>query len=160
MSSWIVEKYHINALVTWAAANGVLHDGVPVKSNERAAAKLLYAANVAGVNNRYNENTGARIAFKKIPEAVNFTPAVIAKSCACLDYQSCDIDSWETSAAKRLVDQILAATVRTGYGTPAIVAAKLAEGVDLNDLARTLPSYGNAPWGLSKTTSKQFTQGN
>lgn len=110
MSAFIVSDKHINTLVTFAGRrNIVAYHGNPTKSiatsgNEQAAAELLLAENTRSVNHRYKEDTPVTpIAF----EFVNGVDAVgILKACNCLEYQSCETEDYETTAACALLKVI------------------------------------------------------
>lgn len=118
MSAFIVNDYHINALVSY---------GVKFKAqfytknvgweyfNEDTAwmmAALLYRANVCSVNRRYKERTRTN-GFKFQSVDVNgLTAADIVKACDCLDYQSCEVGTWERSRARRALQAIREEAVR------------------------------------------------
>lgn len=111
MSAWIVPDIHIDALVTWAVANRVSYyfDEIRkgIAEDPQKVAGILYAANVASVNHRYDEDTPTDdFTFKRLNPVVK-DPVVILKACDCFDYQSCELDSYEyQSEAWKIINAI------------------------------------------------------
>lgn len=106
MSAFIVNDYHINALITYGVQNNAQYwTGKEwVYFNEDTAWSLatkLYRANVQSVNSRYKQRTRST-GFKYKPVGVShLLPADIIRACDCLDYQSCERKEWERSQAKK-----------------------------------------------------------
>ena len=108
MSAFIVNDFHINALVTYGvqqkAQYWLTKDRRWVYFNEETApaiAAMLYSENVRSVNSRYSERTRrAGFAYRNVP-IFWVRPEDIIKACDCLDYQSCEHKGWDRSNAKR-----------------------------------------------------------
>jgi hypothetical protein len=105
MSAFIVSDEHIASLVSFAVAKKLIN------SNEaQSAATTLLDANVTSVNVRYKENTTATIDYWSTPKKF-LTPIQAVKAAHCLDYQSCEYDGYEGSAAKKLVNRIIGTAI-------------------------------------------------
>ena len=101
MSAFIVSNEHIASLVSFAVANNT------IKSNlAQVAATTLLDANITSVNVRYKENTTSTIDYWSTPKKF-LTPVQAIKAAKCLDYQSCEFDGYESSTAKKLINQII-----------------------------------------------------
>ena len=117
MSAFIVNDYHINALVTYGVrAKAEYWTGKErVSFNEETAPALatkLYRANVQSVNRRYNERTRST-GFKYTPVKISHLSAAdIVKACDCLYYQSCERLEWERSQARKALQAIREEAVR------------------------------------------------
>ena len=124
MSAFIVNDYHINALVTYGLqAKAEYWTGKErVRFSEDTAwalASKLYRANVKSVNFRYgdrNRTTGFKYAPVKIS---HLSAADIVKACDCLDYQSCELASWDRSEARKILQAIREEAVRVLALSPA-----------------------------------------
>jgi hypothetical protein len=85
---------------------------------------VLVAENVLSLTSRY----GKRDAPKKTTHRYTPGPALpaihVIKLAQSYDYQSCEHDGWETSEAKRWIDNLIAG------------------------LVYQLPGYGAAPWAI------------
>lgn len=135
MSAYIVEDFHINGLVTWAAMfhgndrvsyywNDSWH---PIQGDEQRVAEVLYAENVRSVNERYrNErNSPEGFKFKEVLGAVmHHTPVEIIKACRCYSYQACETDDWKASEAFAIIEAIVESAIEH------------------------MPGYAAAEWGL------------
>ena len=143
MSAFIVSEDHIDALVSVAlfgvaevpALSGRWHTpyfGNPGHKvevhNADKLGEMLVRENVASVQARYpNERMSSievyRYPFQKLPvPAVGVVAAL--KLVQCYEYQSCEHDGWDESAAKRFC-----------------LAFK-------DQLIRCLPGYDTAPWAI------------
>lgn len=121
MSAFIVNDYHINALVTY----GVQRKAEYWTGKERvyfsedtawALASKLYRANVQSVNRRYKERTRST-GFKYTPVNISqLSPADIVKACDCLDYQSCERLEWDRSQARKALQAIREEAIRVLAG--------------------------------------------
>ena len=108
MSAYIVNDFHINALVTYGvqqkAQFWLAKEGRWVYFKEDTApaiAAMLYSENVRSVNRRYSERTRrAGFVYRSVP-IFWLRPEDIIKACDCLDYQSCECKDWERSNAKK-----------------------------------------------------------
>lgn len=112
MSAFIVNDYHINALVSY----GIEHKAQFYTKNVGreyftedtawAMASLLYRANVCSVNRRYGERTRTNgFRFQSV-DVSGLTAADIIKACDCLEYQSCEVGTWERSRARKALQAI------------------------------------------------------
>jgi hypothetical protein len=117
MSAFIVNDYHINALVTYGVrAKAQYYNGDEwVYFNEDTAwalASRLYRANVQSVNRRYGERTRST-GFKYKPVDISqLNAADIVKACDCLEYQSCERKEWERSQARKTLLAIRDSAIR------------------------------------------------
>lgn len=118
MSAYIVSDYHINAIVTWAVFNDVAvwqprrrcWMQIDLSTAQHFAA-TLYSENVRSVNARYGERT-KRTGFTYKPVPINhLTAADIIKACDCLDYQSCETETWRNTEAHRILERIKAVAI-------------------------------------------------
>ena len=112
MSAFIVPDYQINALVSY----GVKREAQFYTKNvgwerfntdtAQVMAALLYRANVCSVNSRYGERTRTNGFLYQPVNVSGLTAADIVKACDCLDYQSCEVNTWERSRARRALQAI------------------------------------------------------
>jgi hypothetical protein len=153
MSSWVVDKTHIDLLITagltfpgQALPGGTLtwiHQDRRrelTRDNADAIGGKLWAENYASVHHTYpDDDTGPdgglpgprgfegvhtlTYTFQAIPGVLD--PVVVLKQIACYAYQSCDHDSWPASEAAAITDALRSAAIRV------------------------LPGYCDAPWGFS-----------
>lgn len=146
MSAYVCSDAHIKALAIFAVrkVHGSLNvdpryvDGakdIASRSPEVVAtryAAMLLAENVRSVRRRYADDLGdydeIQITPSEVLRPAAITPVVILKLCACLDYQSCESDDWQTTKAHALLQQIKDAAIRL------------------------LPGYEEAPWGIDDLT--------
>ena len=119
MSAFIVSPFHINTLVSWAHEKTVWlkHDGSDYSFKEEPArlAGILYSANVVSVNERYNEDEpSGSFPFEMLSwsDIYAIDPVQIIKACDCLDYQSCEMESWNGSLAYELLQAIREEAIR------------------------------------------------
>ncbi len=136
MSSWIVSRSHVAALVDAAVVKNLVTADEASKTG-----RMLWNENVAGVLARYggsvDELPGYGALYAEIggykdhaPEDV-LTPAVVLQSARCLEYQSCDSgDVWDASPSRRLLDRIIAAYEYAGF--------------------EDSPEFKAAPWGIEE----------
>lgn len=127
MSAYIVDDFHINGLVTWAA----MHHGNDrisyfwegrwryIQDDEQRVASVLYAQNVRSVNCRYNESESAHgFKFEDVLGSVmDHLPIEIVKACHCYGYQACETDDWPQTEAFAIVKGVEDAAIRmiSGY---------------------------------------------
>ena len=111
MSAFIVSDYHINALVTYGInrkAQLYTKDGWEYFNEDTAwaLASRMYRANVCSVNRRYGERTRTTgFRFQRV-DVSGLTAADIVKACDCLEYQSCEVKTWERSRARKTLQAI------------------------------------------------------
>jgi len=126
MSAFIVNDYHINALVTWAA-NRHGSDAVTyywagrrreVRQDPKRVANVLYAENVRSVNARYDDASSAHGFDYKAAgiEPLRMTPVQVIKACHCLSYQSCETSDWEDTEAYAILRGVEGEAVRSLAG--------------------------------------------
>jgi hypothetical protein len=149
MSAFVVDRKHIDALVTAALDGCPLRQGSPVSwyfpsierpgdtlvtlQEKRRTARqedasrigaMLWAENVNSVNHRYTEDE-----WEDVYEYRRYTgtlPAVqVLKAIDCYVYQSCEHDGWETSEAKQFCESLRHAYIGL------------------------LPGYSDAEWSIS-----------
>jgi len=101
MSAFIVSNEHIASLVSFAVANNAFTADLA-----QTAATTLLDANITSVNVRYNEKNTATIDYASTPKKL-LTPVQAIKAAKCLDYQSCEFDGYESSTAKKVINQII-----------------------------------------------------
>lgn len=76
-------------------------------------AQVLYEANCKSVDHRYSEtNERDKIVIQDICQRDDIPALVILKGCNCLNYQSCERDDWEQSAAFEILQHIKDAAIR------------------------------------------------
>ena len=144
MSAFVCSRAHIKALAIFAAqrvrGSGWRVDpryvkGLPCPEGESLVllcddelatlyANVMQSENVRSVNIRYSDDFECeplRVSDADICR-FNLTPVHILKMCACLDYQSCESDDWESTVAYRLLQRIKDSAIDA------------------------LPGYGAAPW--------------
>lgn len=98
MSCFIVNDYHVNALVSWAVARDIL----PLDVSPDALAHELASANRAAFAERYEgrylDECPAFEGFERV-DASHLVPVAVVKACDCLDYQASDWALWRESQA-------------------------------------------------------------
>lgn len=105
MSCWMVPKEHIDMLLTAARACKERPSGVGSKEECSATGQMLWDANRRSVNERYGEEKKApRYQFEAIPGKVRWGDA--AQGIRCLEYQSCDAESWAGCSAAKWLEEL------------------------------------------------------
>lgn len=105
MSAYLVNRAHIDALVTYA-----LEHSIHPKPEGSVLGRLLWGENAKSVRHRYDD--AAEIWPEvETTEAYEFDPGYVSqisivKACHCYAYQSCEHPGWDTSTAKRVIDVI------------------------------------------------------
>lgn len=111
MSAFIVNDYHINALVSYGAQQGTSFywKGKRFAFDRETASELaaeLYSENVRSVNARYNERA-RRKGFQFTRVVINhLEPADIISACDCLRYQSCETSDYDRTLARAITNAI------------------------------------------------------
>lgn len=121
MSAFIVSHKHINVLVSFAGAHNTSAYStsrkarIPIAGNEQAIAELLLAENTRSVNHRYTSNDQAEEIHFRFENTLN--SVAILRACACLEYQSCEADDYESTDAFAVLKAIRAAAIESlpGY---------------------------------------------
>jgi len=138
MSCFIVNDYHLRALVTWAELRRVaLPYSAPV------SCELLAVANRRAFAERYQgryQDEVPTFGGYQVAALGELLPVDIVKACDCLDYQACDWSGWDASEAAAVLREIRAAAV-------AVAAAMLR--LPGNPEGRELPGYDAAAWELA-----------
>lgn len=152
MSAWVVNKTHIDLLVTaglvlpgrrvhsnlsWReTADGPYRRVELTYENADAVGAMLWAENVASVDKRYPDATDDNRPGAPI-EAVHtllyqhtmirgeLDPVVVLKATKCYAYQSSEHDGWTTSQASRFCEALIAECIEQ------------------------VPGYKEAPWGFN-----------
>lgn len=115
MSAYIVDDFHINGLVTWAALQHAASNvsyfwrGAhrAIQGNEARVAQGLYAQNVRSVNHRYNDKTPSKFEFRWVTGSVtNHSAAEIIKACDCYMYQSNETPRADRTEAFAIIQAI------------------------------------------------------
>lgn len=105
MSAFIVNDYHINALVSYGAQQGTSFywKGKRFAFDRETAPELaaeLYSENVRSVNSRYSErNRRKGFNFQRVL-IDDLEPADIICACDCLRYQSCETSNYDRTLAR------------------------------------------------------------
>ena len=111
MSAFIVNDYHINALVSFAVRQGTSFywkgkwQKIDHDSAQRFAAEL-YSENVRSVNARYKERTRRQgFVFTRV-RTDHLEPSDIISACDCLRYQSSETTNYERTLARKITNAI------------------------------------------------------
>jgi len=129
MSAWIVSSDHIDALVQSAMERGVSWRVVGDKwvkatpDNASEVGRMLWRENHRSVNYRYNQRTRTPH-YDYRPSKHVLSPGFVMAQVACYEYQTCEHPAWYGSQAYRLTTALT------------------------RSLARELPGYDDAPWGV------------
>ena len=141
MSCFVVNDYHVNALVAWAVARDVLpHDVSP-----DALAHKLASANRAAFTARYAMAQPFEGFDFELVDASHLVPVAVVKACDCLEYQASDWPSWHESKACAHLAAIRAGALALALAGLSISARASAGGLDYG---RELPGYDAAAWEL------------
>lgn len=135
MSAWVVSHDHIDALLTFTKDRTM---------DRTETGRLLLKENVRSVAHRYPGDSEADLPGKcgetadgyKFRYFEPFSPAAnmpaakkaawVLKACQCFDYQSCETDDYEQSAAWKIIRSIESEAIMS------------------------LPHYEQAPWGIDR----------
>lgn len=129
MSAFVVSENHINALVSFAiggqnpATAFWDRKHIDFRGNEQMLADVLMNANVEAVNTRYGDEeqlTGCKFRRNCTPPS----PVAILKACDCYDYQTCELDGYESTFAAKIIEAVR------------------------NKAIRALPGYDAAKWSI------------
>lgn len=111
--------------VTALLSEGVIHSRDPriAPSEPNAIAAILRHQNVRSIQARYPSDwstmlpdTPAPYTFRRVNRGL-IDPATVLKSCACLEYQSCESDDYRDTLAYAVLEGIRSAAIHalTGY---------------------------------------------
>lgn len=121
MSAFIVSTDHIDAIVTYAGTHGIS------RRSPTELGQILLTENAKSVASLYQEgmsNEGAAYVFRTFTKPLS--AVAILKACDCLEYQSCEHDSWADSIARSILDSIRVAAIKQ------------------------LPGYADAAWEITR----------
>ena len=98
MSCFVVNDYHVNALVAWGLRHGAILGISP-----DALAGMLAGANRAAFAERYEGRYADEVSpyegFDRSVDPSHLVPVAVVKACDCLDYQASDWTAWDASEA-------------------------------------------------------------
>lgn len=142
MSCFVVNDYHVNALVAWGARLGVIPGISPA-----ALAHELASANRAAFEARYAMPQPFEGFDFELVNVSHLVPVVIVKACDCLDYQASDWTPWAGSEACAHLAAIRAAALALALAAHRITPGPNAGGMEYG---RELPGYDAATWELAE----------
>ena len=138
MSCFVVNDYHVNALVAWAVRQGLPMGAV----SPDALAHELASANRAAFAARYAMPQPFEGFDFELVDASHLVPVAVVKACDCLEYQASDWPSWRESEACAHLAAIRAAALAMVTG---------GRYLDPDANAYDLPGYRAAAWELSES---------
>lgn len=116
MSAWVVEKVHIDALVTAAIDRaGPGHRFSYYHNRDRhyvtidnadEVGQMLWDENFASVNHLYIRDDPAPRETYRFRRTAEIPAIALQKGIICYEYQSCEHDGWDTSAAKAFCEEL------------------------------------------------------
>ncbi|HRZ58952.1 MAG TPA: hypothetical protein P5163_00040 [Rubrivivax sp.] len=119
MSAFLVNPFHLDALVTWGALQGVRYYGPGVRLVEfrdaaAHVAELLREANVGKMRGLYGDKLPPveAYAYHFERDARFLAPVQIIKAVHCLDYQCCDAKDWGGAEARTALIALEQAAIR------------------------------------------------
>lgn len=139
MSCFVVNDYHVSALVAWALRRELLPFGV----SPDALAHELAAANRAAYSERYAGRYDSELApYGGLDRSAgaDLSPVAIVKAANCLAYQAADWSAWDDSEAAAHLAAIWGAALAMANG-----GRYLPDGG-----GRALPGYDAAAWELAE----------
>jgi hypothetical protein len=138
MSCFVVNDYHVSAIVAWAIRHQAL-----VGISADALAHELADANRAAFHQRYaGDYADESPPFEgfAMVDVSHLAPVAIVKACDCLAYQCSDWTGWDSSEAAAHLAAIRAAALHRATG-----------GIWRDDMrAHRLPGYDAAAWTLAE----------
>jgi hypothetical protein len=138
MSCFVVNDYHVSALVAWGLRHGAI-----VGISPDALAHELAAANRAAYSERYAGRYDSELApYGGLDHhaGAELSPVAVVKACDCLAYQACDWSAWDESEAAAHLAAIRAAALAMVNGGRYLPDAE----------GRDLPGYDAAAWELAE----------
>jgi hypothetical protein len=123
MSAWIVSNKHLSAILGAYDQSRRRFGQRDALDEERAVelGQLLLDENHRSVNHRYDTDEHGRFRLLKTVYRTPPEPLAALKLCMSLDYQSCENDDWNRSAAfyqlRSIIDSLIA--VLPGYDAAA-----------------------------------------
>lgn len=145
MSSWIVSKGHIDAIVQLALTEKL----IPFDQADAVGA-LLWIENRTSVNCRYSEAEGLPdYRFRGVEAPLD--DAIMLRQVGCYAYQSCDHPTWDQSGPAQLtlrLSEILAGRLGFTYH-PGGTHASWAEESRCPECKKHAQATETAPWGIT-----------
>ena len=144
MSCFVVNDYHVSALVAWGLRHGAI-----VGISPDALAHELASANRSAFSERYAGRYQDDVApFGGLDRSAgaDLAPVAIVKACDCLDYQASDWSAWYGSEPSAHLAVIRARAVSLAY----FGAVPLGGSGGGLDYGRELPGYDAAAWALDE----------
>lgn len=115
MSAFLCSDKHISAIIEYGSIQGcsMYQKGgkyVDFKGNEIALAQKLKQANVASINERYDEGEECepikfQTSYSEFGEAP-YSAIQIVKLCDSFNYQACEVEDYEETEAFRIVETV------------------------------------------------------
>lgn len=133
MSAYVVDKVHIDLLITAALKCGrspfTFSNGAGPSerldfTNADEVGAMLWQANVDSVNYRYDEPETVEEDYKFSELRGPIDPVTVIKAIECYDYQSCETPMWRDSMANAFCEALT------------------------SRMHGLLPGYDDAPWGV------------
>lgn len=133
MSAWMISDAHVDLVAS------AYVQFVDASANAQSIGAMLIGENAQSICYRYSHYADDCAEARAQAAAYEYRPwgavsrLMLLKALACLDYQSCEHDGWQTSAAKRIVSDLEAEMKLAG-----------------------LPEYGanilfdDLPWGIQE----------
>jgi hypothetical protein len=131
MSAWEVSDEHLKLLAIWSSTKA--DECYTIESWERdvnKTAECLKDANVASLLARYGDKYPTqsleppKITYEDYNKYIVMDPLLVIKQVHCYEYQSCEHNQWDESAAKKIVNGVR------------------------NKAIHRLPGYDDMPWGI------------
>ncbi len=112
MSAYIVNDYHISALVNSVSAHEfhTWHNGATQNFTQESAGQILKDENYRSVNSRYQEDDKAPPFDHDL--MVSKQPVEILMGCRCFNYQACESDDWDQTLAHSILEMIQSHAIR------------------------------------------------
>lgn len=104
MSAFMCCDFHLNAMVTFAAAPRGAGLGDVTPGKEEAVANLLREANRAALRSRYGAESALEVPARgRYAPTRLLRPSEFVAACKCFEYQACEVDGYEATPAGHLV---------------------------------------------------------
>lgn len=114
MSCFVVNDYHVSALVAWAVRHGL-----PLGVSPDALAHELASANRSAFSERYDGRYDGELTpfgGLDLSAGADLAPVAIVKACDCLGYQASDWAAWAESEACAHLAEIRSAALAACLG--------------------------------------------
>lgn len=137
MSAWLVSNYHVNALATFAADQGLTNQPPAV------LALMLWQENRNSLRHRYPTDADDCWGLQGLEADFVYQDVTlpnlwhVVKGARCYAYQACEHPGWASSVAKATCDRIEARAFAMLGAAPAEIESRQGH-----------RHYDAAPWGL------------